>query len=687
MRYLATLTTDILRIERAKIRGWSAMRRAVVVVGALLVFGAIFSPEVGAVASVAALYVGLQDRGADPLRYTLRVMMLETLLLAAIAALAGFANHAWNAAIVLVVLAGLAGLFASRDKALSRMFADIIAVEAFLGLQTVSDRQAAAYVIGIVTACGMQILLTRLAFPFSSDLPERRPIAAALKAVADHLDDAQLRQKQGTGPAAEAALAAAEASVNRADLSHDRRRAMRRILTSAEALRQEATALRARRAFDVAVIEDADVDYAADLAITTLLVASRVLLIPRSSGILSPAVTADMRLLTDYHQRAKSLAHDADARPSARAIADQTRKLIKQLRRLLASSGDNSSNRLIKLSDHLTQDWREFGARDMRAGFRLMVAASLALLAANALQLSHGGWVAATAVALLRPDHRALTEDTIARALGTAIGAVLVLPLVWLTMGEFWAYVAMVAVLAYLTYVITSANEGLFVIAITIETVFTRAVVGENPIEVATSRMVDVLLGCAIAVLLLLVMPLRHGKKLRYELAEYARISSNWLLSVADLAETGTASGWKKHHRRLRLARVSVQHGLDVRRVEPLGKGIPAWLAADIFNSIHDTERLAMAAEASLRHGGAPDAQAAGFARSAAADLAKVADIIDKRPVDVPPAVPRRLPQECDSEISELLAGAARESRSALRRTENTDWQAFAQTSVRRALS
>ena len=65
------------------------MRRGLVVLVCLTLFAWIYSPDLGALASVAALYVGLQDRAADPPEYTVRIMLVQTVLMTAVVLVAG----------------------------------------------------------------------------------------------------------------------------------------------------------------------------------------------------------------------------------------------------------------------------------------------------------------------------------------------------------------------------------------------------------------------------------------------------------------------------------------------------------------------------------------------------------------------------------------------------------------------
>lgn len=677
MGYLRSVAHSVFATDWSKRRGWSALRRGTVVVISLMVFTSLFGADIGALASVAALYVGLQDRASDPPRYTVRIMLFQTLLLAGVVLWAGLVRTAWFTSLLLVVLAGMSGLTARRDKAVSRVFADVIAVLAFLGLSSVSQRYALEAATAVLGGALLQTITTRAAAGLVTDLPERRPVANALRLVAKHLDDAEGRRLRGTGEAAAAAIRAADDSVGRTDLSHDRRRALRKLIGDAEILREEASSIRARQAFDTAAIADRDVSDAIEVASRTLQVAAGLL---ASDGTSAAATGRRVRLeaeLSECDKAAAEIAGRPDARGSATAIATGARRVIRHVRGLNEASVKRKLKRSRHVRTELTEGVRTRRPRDVRAALRLAVAAAIGLGLADLLSLSHGGWVAATTVALLRPDHRALTSDTVARSVGTAVGAVLVIPLVFLTGDLPGADVILVGVLSVITYVVTSANEGLYIIAITIETVFTRAVVGEDPTAVAIDRVTDVLLGCAIAIVMLLLLPLRHGRRLRYELADYANASAAWISAVAAFGRgEATVKQVRRDHRAMVSARATVQHGLDVRKLEPLGPGMPPWLAHNVYTLIHDADRACGAADATLRHGIEAPPEVVAAAEQSSRNLRDLAAVLygdnptsPEQPVPSGPPTPSPETAGWSAEqrdVADLMSIAVRESASAL---------------------
>lgn len=651
MSYVRRVTHSVVTLDRSRLRGWSAVRRATIVVLALILGTEFVSPQAGGLAAIAALYVGLQDRAADPMRYTLSVMSGETILMAVVIFIAGLAPGQWIVAVLLVASAALAGLTAAHDKAISRMFADIIVVEAFLGLSPLSAQAGLEIGLAVLIAGFVQTLGTWWASGVVTDLPERRPIGAALEAVAVHVDDAVTRERRGTGEASEAALTQAEQMLARSDLSHDRRRAMRAIIAMGEALRDEASAVRTRQAFDVTPVANDQVIQALELASRILRQCAAKLTAPAVSvnpvpmltttlpsalpqqvtTRLPTKLTAPTETLDDLVAQARHIMKDPNQSPAARAIAKRSVRLVARTEVLLAMGSPQSRQTRVRFSEQVVLRDAEFDSSDVRSAVRLAMAAALGLLVARILGIPHGSWVAATAVGLLRPDHRALTTDTLARSLGTAAGALAVIPLVAVTSSQAQVEVAVVAILALAVFMVTSANEGLFIVAMTIFVVFVQAAVGEDPLEVAEARVVAVLIGCLLAVTLLLLVPLRQGRKLRPDLADYANATAKWLDGIAREADQQDFPKPKKRRRQMRRARTTAQHHLDIRKIEPLGKGMPVWLSHAIFHGIHDCERAGTAAEAALRQGDTGGHYGVELGAHAAAELRAVADLLRRR--------------------------------------------------------
>ena len=200
--YRRAIWRSVYSVDLTTMRRWSAVRRGILVPVTMVVGGLLTDPEIGTLAGMSALFVGLQERNASA-SYTSRVMVVQSFFFAAVVFVGGALAHLWATPIVLALTAVAAGLAAYNDRAMSRMFGDVMPVAAFLGLSAVETRTAAVMAVAVLFGGLAQALLARVSVRIEEDIMERRPVAAALVAVADHLDDALPRRSTSTGRAAE----------------------------------------------------------------------------------------------------------------------------------------------------------------------------------------------------------------------------------------------------------------------------------------------------------------------------------------------------------------------------------------------------------------------------------------------------------------------------------------------------
>jgi len=658
-----TLWRSVSAVDRSKLRRWSALRRGLVVVLTLAVGSVVVDPQTGALASVASLYVALQDRNAST-SYTSRVMFVQSLLYSGVVLVGGLLDRFWPVSVVLLtVAAGLSGLAAHHDKAVSRMFGDVLPVAAFLGVTLVRPDEAPMMALAVLLGGLAQALLARLSALVEADVMERRPVAAALVAVADHIDDALPRRRATTGRAAEDRLSAAVTAVSVSDLGRQRRRRLLLLVKDAEKLRQEAGAVRVRRAIGLRTADG--VPAALANASTALRSAATALRSTSVAGRMSAKSEQALASLYPCRLEAERVLANETADSTSRYLAHRTLRLYGHVAALVATSANRTSTTRRRVgdgaSDYLTHPQR----RDLVIAARLALATLLSLGIAVLLDLPHGAWVASTTVALLRPDYRALTADTVARALGTALAVALALPLVLVTGNNPGTDLLLVFALATATFAIASVNEGLYVMTVSMVTVFTLAVVGEDPTTVAVDRIVDVLLGCSLAIAFLVLIPVTHGRRLARDLADYADATATWMDAVAERTEGATPRGGKALRRSVREARVAVEHGVELRVVEPQGPGMSAALAEKIFDGLHTTARVGVAVDRSLKHGETTEPTSGELARSTARTLRQVAETV-RDPAAAQPQTPLTMSVDEADDIAVLLAHGYRSSQAAL---------------------
>lgn len=621
MGYLRALWHSVAAMDMTKMRRWSALRRGVLVPVTMVVGTALVDAETGALAGMSALFVGLQERNASA-SYTSRVMTVQSAFFAGVVLIAGtFSEVPVIPVALLTMTAVAAGLVAFRDRAMSRMFGDVMPIAAFLGFSAVGARESVVMAVAVLLGGLSQALLARLSVRFEGDLMERRPVAAALVAVAAHLDDALPRRLSTTGQAAEERLLNASAVLEASDLVAVRRRTLRALLTDAELLRQEAAAIRMLRAIDMPVGAEEQISRGLANASRALLSVAAALVSVGIPGRFDYTAEAALAELYPCRQEAEAIVRDRSADPTARAISRRVMRLYRHTAALVEARAERAGDRARRVGEGLLTHVVHPGRRDLVVGLRLGSATLISFAVAHAFTIPHGSWVASTTVSLLRPDWRALTTDTVARSLGTAAAAALTLPLVWAAGGHASVEMVLILVLSAATYVIATVNEGLYVMTTAMVALFSRSILGDDPLDAAASRVLDVAVGAAIAIAFLVLMPVSHGKRLARDLAGYSEAAGAWLAGIAELASGANPPREKALRRQMRQARVLVQHGIELRTIEPVGGGMSARQAEQLFSRIHESARSAAAAERALKHGQPTGPGSAVLARDAAATL------------------------------------------------------------------
>ncbi|PJI94675.1 FUSC family protein [Luteimicrobium subarcticum] len=148
-------------------------------------------------------------------------------------------------------------------------------------------------------------------------------------------------------------------------------------------------------------------------------------------------------------------------------------------------------------------DWQLTAAR---TGLGALVGA----VAAQAVGLGHPGWAAVGATAVLQgTSHTQVVVRALHRGAGTAVGAVLA----WAVLDvhlPFWALALVIASLQVVTELIVARHYGIAMLTITPMALLMVSLAGSvDPAQLAGQRAFDTLLGVAVGVLVLLVLPHR----------------------------------------------------------------------------------------------------------------------------------------------------------------------------------
>ena len=561
---------EALRVDWSAVtsgRGLTAATGVWVPLGGALALG---DPVAGVTLAAGALPVGVASltRAAGPPLGT----MLATSLGMALSTFVGAATGA-HSGLHLALLAGWAfggGLMAAFGPG-----ASLVGLQAVIAI-VVFGRFAepvpgAARLAGFVLAGGaVQLLLAGLVRWAPLGRTERRMVARAYRSLADLADG---------GPAA-SGLPASEAIDEASGLlestiwSGPAWERMRGLLLEAERIRLELLALAAPAPTEGNDGPAGAVRAAAGRALAA--VADR--LDPpgrapaRSRGPLPPV----------------DLAAPASASP---AVVARARALAGQLRAAGAlagrEGGGRSSLRLpgagragprapMRAADQLRSN---LGRRStaFRHAVRMGAGVTLASVIAAHSPLQRGYWVALTTAIVLKPDFGATITRGVARLAGTSAGVVLASLLAAALHPTGAALCALVAVLSWAAYATFRASYTVFSVFVTGLVVFLLSVVTPGPVSTAADRLVDTLIGGALALVLYLVWPTWAEADARRALARLVGAEKPFLEAVLGAhARGGTTSAaeaaeLRRLVRALRLARSNAEAAVARSVAEPSG--------------------------------------------------------------------------------------------------------------------
>lgn len=622
---VATVTVDLSAIRWA-----SALRRGLVVLIVLIVGYHYWGPAAAAHAASAALLVGLLDKGRSP-RETWRVMATATGLFALIIMITGLLHGASFAMLMLMALLAFAsGVSVGVDIRAPQVFVfGALLAAAYLG-EPFGPRDALWSAMLVVGAGGAQTLVSWLAAPVVRDLPERKKTIAALLAVADLTEQIGI-----AGPSAQArvqsaskAMGAAEDFVSRSDLSGAHRKNYSLLLGDADLLRLEARAFAARELMGVLVPGDPLTRETFATATNVLRLAAQAI---RRFGQSSARDELGL-VVTAVHD------HPPTGQLSrvGQFVHDTTISMGERVAAILAdpdvhrSARSNKQPLRVRVIDSL--NWRSL---PFKHGARMAAAATTGELVSLAVGLPHGSWVAVTAMMLLRPDVGPTAPRIVMRAVGTTIGAALVLLVAWLCGGSPTLLTAAIGVMVVLAYALISISYGFLVALITVTVLLILSLDEPDTLFLAATRWTDVLVGCVIGTFFALVFPLWKRTSLASDAATYAAAVSVWFTSIAHCAaiEPGNRQDSlmtvRDNGKRARASRLAADATLSVSLLEPKGrKGLAPGVVGNLITAVGRCSDGGIAAQTLLRHGVRPSLVATKQANAAAQALAEVAALL-----------------------------------------------------------
>jgi len=232
-----------------------------------------------------------------------------------------------------------------------------------------------------------------------------------------------------------------------------------------------------------------------------------------------------------------------------------------------------------------------------RHAVRCAVVLTLAVAISRYAHLPHGYWLPMTAAIVLRPDFGATLNFGLLRVVGTVLGLVLTTLVLRFTPDAPWAHIAVLAVLCVGFRYLATAHYGIAVAALTGTVVILLSFEGVESAAAMTDRVLNTVLGSAMALVAYVVWPSWERTRARAALADMLAAYSEYLATLA-----GPAPPRERRDARTlsRTARTNAQASLDRMRSEPATPVHLMELAQTLFANGNRLARTAMTLEAMM---------------------------------------------------------------------------------------
>ena len=670
------VTVKTVEADLSAVRLFSAIRRGLVVIGVLAVGIILIGPQAAINAAMAAFLIGLLDKGRSP-RSTWRTMAVGTGMLCAVTLYGGLTSSAFALLVLLVVLALCSGISVGVEPRAPQIFL-FGAILAAAQISSPLERSDLLAAVALTAAAGgLQTLVAWLAAPFIGDLPERQRIATATQAVARHCREIADRTpdlREGARRAADD-MGTADTLIRKGDLATDHRARYTVLLADIDSIRLEARAYFARSNLGVYTPSD-DITVAVFGEAGDVLDLAAVVIGRRRAGAEMAELAQRVDDLRKHYSHIEMTRTAAAVLVSVLAIPDHLHEVVddRRIRRTAVAAESPLMDRIKKAS--------VWPATPLKYGLRMAAAAIVGEAVAAALQLTHGSWVAVTAMMLLRPDGGPTAPRILMRAIGTTVAVAAILGILWLTQDSVDAQLASIALVVCIAYSMVAVNYSAQTAMVATSVVLIQALTYPDPEALAFARWIDVILGCVIGTGFAFLVPLWKREALAANTAAYADSVADWIhaLSAAvradpshrleSLAQARTAGALARDSRQV------VATTFNTSLLEPPTATVNPGAVGIVLSWIRRSSDAAVAAEAILRHNW-PATQIAGeLADTTAADLHQAAKVLRSQEYDAeldaalsrPSALTRRaIDEPGDDRVAALMARAELSATAALR--------------------
>lgn len=613
--FAGRVARESFRADLSAMRTASAARRGLVVCATLITTYIVFGPVIAASTATSALLVGLLDKGRSP-RATWQLMAAGTVFMAVATIASGLLAGSFVAMLgLMAALAFCAGFSYAIDPRLPQLFVfSALLVAGHLVAPMELDVSLVAATLTVI-AGGLQTGLAWISAPVVGDLPERRVVAGALAAVGRLADTVARTPRQGATEAlvASSALAEADSLIAKTDLATSHRRRYVELLADANTIRLEARGFAARRRLGIATAGDSSTEAAFAEAAKQLNEAATTLSAwmpphPLRRDNHQPPIYDSLATATQPESSGESETVTQTALQVRAALSDLPSHL-NDVMMTPASRSRRHPEVSVRQRLEAAAHWR---SRPVFQGARMALAAVVGMTVAELLHLPHGSWVAVTAIMLLRPDTGPTVPRVAMRAVGTVVAVAAVTGIAALTGSHSAVLIAVICVLSILMYAVIAVSYSAQVTALTTVVILLLSLAGSDPGELAATRLLDVLVGCVLAIVIAMLIPIWSRSKVPADIAEYAEALADWVQSVAAMCASGSlgsnaqfevASATARDRAKVaRQCRQVAKASVTTSFLEPPSRSFSPGAHGIVLSWLTRCSESAVAAEALLRH-------------------------------------------------------------------------------------
>lgn len=570
-----------LRLDTDRIDLGGALRCTIGVVIPLVVGLATGAVGDGVAAAVGALCAGFASfQGAYRSRAAITLVVAAGMAVSTVVG-ATASHHDVSAILVTALWGGMAGMMASLGQGALVTGMQWVVAELIVGVIPMTLSQAAVRGLMIFAGGVVQTILVVVVWPFGTYVVERRSLQAAYADLARYAEQVADGMDVGSGAVtlddARAALGDPQPFSNAARLL-----AFQALVDEAERIRIETAALARHRSRISAQPAEVLSGLLAHAAVVLRCVA-RALGRDEEPRVPVEVLSGLARDCDDFGDSLRATREPAwlvtEASAATEALAGQLRSAIRLAFVSAGRSDPIVEGRDLPMRRHLVVReslltlranlaWR---SATFRHALRLAVTLALAMAIYRESGLSHGYWIPLTALVVLRPDFTSTAVRGLSRIAGTIIGAGLATLIAALIRPDQVGLAALFSGASFAAFILMRANYAAFSVAVTSFVVFLLAFVKLPEITAVSDRLVDTLLGGALAIAAYLVWPTWESRLVGPQLAALLDAQADYSHGVLSVwidpgTERRSLAGLRTS---ARLARSNAEASVDRMTSEP----------------------------------------------------------------------------------------------------------------------